>query len=261
MRHPNAGSDVQSRLSSYAAAVKSAAKSGDWHARLGRWPVYAAAAGAALASATSAEAGTIVSGFSGESIAITPFTGAGHSYPTAYAVLQTAHRYLGRLRLRLDYVRALSGPVGNQVLALQATAFFEDASGGLVATTGGGLLNLFRTNASIGRTAPHFGSSAPAYRKGNTAVQGQFIRSEEGFAGFRLNDNDYGWIRLEWKGNGSGYPDYLKAFDWAVNTSGAFIQAGEGAAPEPGTLPMALLALGAAGIAALRKRRRTGAAH
>ncbi len=78
-----------------------------------------------------------------------------------------------------------------------------------------------------------------------------------GYFGFRFTLDDaspnaavgttvYGWAQVERVSPSSG-----RLLQWAYEDSGAPIQVG--AVPEPGTL--SLLALGAAGIAALRKRR------
>ena len=87
---------------------------------------------------------------------------------------------------------------------------------------------------------------------------GLFARSATGFAGFQFDDGEVGWIRLKWQDvNSDGYPDQLTAIDWAYNsTPGESILAGQTAVPEPGSLSLALLAAGSAGVLALRKRRR-----
>ena len=62
-------------------------------------------------------------------------------------------------------------------------------------------------------------------------------------------DKVYGWIKIQRLSISSG-----KIIDWAYDTTGASIPAGyTGPVPEPAT-GLALLALGAAGIAAYRRR-------
>ena len=67
-----------------------------------------------------------------------------------------------------------------------------------------------------------------------------------------------GWIRLNVQDTtGDGYPDKLTAVDWAYESNPFTpIRAGDvGAAPEPSSLTLASLALGAAGVMALRRRQ------
>jgi hypothetical protein len=82
-----------------------------------------------------------------------------------------------------------------------------------------------------------------------------------GFEGFRFataGHFDYGWAELKVGVDGSGYPDSVTLLGMAYNsTPGAAILAGQtgAGAPEPGTAGLMLLALGAAGVTVLRKRR------
>ncbi|HEX4133616.1 MAG TPA: PEP-CTERM sorting domain-containing protein [Bryobacteraceae bacterium] len=55
-----------------------------------------------------------------------------------------------------------------------------------------------------------------------------------------------------------GLVNSLTAIDWAYQTDGSAILAGDTgipSTPEPSTAALALLAMGAAGVAALRRRR------
>jgi hypothetical protein len=93
-------------------------------------------------------------------------------------------------------------------------------------------------------------------RNATGGVRGEWSSGVPGFAGFETGGGDFGWIELEWTGTPAGYPAMLEALGWGINTvPGEPIYAGETAAPEPGTVALSLLALGAAGILAWRKRR------
>jgi len=67
-------------------------------------------------------------------------------------------------------------------------------------------------------------------------------------------DFRYGWIRLRWDPDSLGLPLTLKALDWAYNTN-LNRPIHVGSVPEPGTLSLTLLAAGAVGVLAWRKRR------
>jgi hypothetical protein len=66
---------------------------------------------------------------------------------------------------------------------------------------------------------------------------------------------DYGWVRLSYALGTNGLPNSVTAVDWAYDPTGAPVSTGEGAAPEPSTMALAILAAGAAGVAVLRRRR------
>ena len=83
----------------------------------------------------------------------------------------------------------------------------------------------------------------------------------EAFIGFRFEGNGaamdtlYGWAKLSFLGSGAGF----EITEWAFDSSGASIAAGQvSAVPEPSGL--SLLAMGAAGIGVMRRKRRDRAA-
>jgi MYXO-CTERM domain-containing protein len=78
--------------------------------------------------------------------------------------------------------------------------------------------------------------------------------------GFSNSKGDLGWLQVKVTLDG-GFPTQLELISWAYNDAvGGAINAGQttggSATPEPGTEGLALLALGATGILALRKRRK-----
>jgi hypothetical protein len=87
-----------------------------------------------------------------------------------------------------------------------------------------------------------------------------------GFIGFVNQAGDLGWLDVKVTSD-AGFPEELELIRWAYNNvagapieAGASIYAGQTtitpSAPEPGTEALSLLALGAAGILAFRKRRK-----
>ncbi len=79
-------------------------------------------------------------------------------------------------------------------------------------------------------------------------VGGSFAKSKTGVAGFQLSNGDFGWVQLKWTAGPGGWPASVEALNYAYNTtSGQSIVAGEHEA-------MALLALGAAGVAEKARR-------
>jgi LPXTG-motif cell wall-anchored protein len=108
------------------------------------------------------------------------------------------------------------------------------------------------------------GPGATLRRRGdlNTLNNGPFgPGTVSGFVGFKSTQTgDLGWIDVKvFDRNSDGFPDEIEIIDSAYNnTPGGAINAGETTdpTPEPGTAALGLLALGATGILALRKRRK-----
>jgi hypothetical protein len=264
--------ELESRLTAYAATAESAGRAVDWNSRLGRWSIYAAATGAALASATSADASTIVTGFSG--VFVTNHRShatcgcpeyarvALQTHPTLSATNTVASFSLlaaYRFNLVLGYKAAAVGVTYAFPLQVSRAMAFD--------RTSFSALRLFATGQPIG--SPSYaglgGPVAAYYQTGSSAPHrlSQMASGTAGIFGFQMANGDIGWITLIWSSSEpDGLPDTIQARDWAINTTpGQGIYAGtDQAVPEPGTLPLSLLALGAAGIAAWRKRRHASAA-
>lgn len=124
---------------------------------------------------------------------------------------------------------------------------------------GNGLVRL----ATTAGTAPYFARSDVAF-------------GADGLFGFQLGGGNYGWIRLRiddialnqnfkdlFNGalqNGVGFADKVTAIDWAYEDSGATIAAGAtGATGVPAPASLALLAAGAVGVGAFRRRKQEAA--
>ena len=141
---------------------------------------------------------------------------------------------------------------------------------GLVSISGlGGLSFLFSTRlaklasgANISTTPVGYGwrgGKAVAFRFGSAGNIYGWAPGATGFAGFRFSTTNHalddGWVRLSYTLGSNGSPNGITATDWAYDPTGAPVTTGEGAAPEPSTMALAILAAGAARVAALRRRR------
>ena len=244
---------------------------------------YAAAAGAGLVMAGGADAAIIYSGVQNVSVQIDP-TLQGTS-PFNNSVGSAAIDMDGGgddVNLRLNFIGNNPGTLSGVTTSYYGIAIVVGAGGGefLAGTTnnsasvnganfaagaviGGGVFSA--GSAGLVHSQKHIGSAA------SSAIDlGNFQLGQIGFVGIQLASGNYGWIRLliEDLGDnnpfggagglpGTGYPDRITAIDWAYEDSGAPIYAG--AVPVP--TPLALLAAGALGLAAFRRRKTAPAQH
>jgi hypothetical protein len=246
-------SQLDERLSDYAAVTRISATAKSLYRRTGSWPIYAAATGSALAMATGASASLITSGI------------VSGTFPSGLSVNAGGPTtQVGLIPGLSVKIHALSNPGGPsiqlQLLASHENLFFSQFSGmaknfGFKSPIARGLL----TGSGVGPTA-----IVQAFFTGHAS--GNFESGKPGFVGLSfgtgLGNTDFGWIELEFRDKG-GIPYSLEALAFGVNTNpgqtpGSLL-AGEinnGFIPEPGTLSLAILASGAAGIMALRRRRK-----
>jgi hypothetical protein len=245
---------LSSRLDLYLTSSSGTISAG-FRQKLSAWPRYAAAVGSALALASSAEASIIYSGVENLSCFSTfeypRISMAGNAF-----VLWVIHHWStwGRW-YRVGMYASLEG----QILG-----------------TGGDLRKL-ASGANISGGVPGFGHPWRV-RQRNThgyTNKPQTVKyygnwpapSSTGFAGVKFTEGGqphYGWVRLEYSAWPDGSPVSITAIDWAYNdVAGAPIRAGQTSdesgsslVPEPSGKALALLAAGAMGVLAWRKRRR-----
>jgi hypothetical protein len=251
----------------------------DWKSHLGNWGIYAAAAGASLSMATSADAG-IISGTLNLSKSITGgatsnvFTAVSFAIDGALVKMGVgnigAHVSFGGMSTPGgQFCSSFGGPrPGCQSIQVprRGDALLEQVHSS-------NHLNFFKNHSSIG---------ARRYLRNSVIAGGALSHSQlaildsdnggvkrdavpfgttNDFIGFKAPNGDLGWLQIEvLDRNGDGYADQIKAIAYGYNTvAGASIEAGQTssapATPEPGTASLALLAAGAAGIVALRKAR------
>jgi PEP-CTERM motif len=248
------GSQLDERLSDYAAIIRISATAKTLYRRTGNWPIYAAATGSALAMATGASASIITSGI------------VSGVYPSGVSVNAggptTQLGLIPGLSVKIFAHSSATGPIVQlQMLASQENLFFSPIAGyaknfGLGSPIGLGL------NTGVGHT-----EIVKAFFTGN--LYGNFAPGQPGFVGLSFStghgNTDYGWIQLVFRDQG-GIPHSLEALAFGIDTNPGqtpgTLLAGEinnGFIPEPSTLSLAFLASGAAGVMALRRRRKQSA--
>jgi hypothetical protein len=232
---------LDSRLGHYSANARTSTASKALLGRIGNWPIYAAAAGSALAMATSASASII----------------AGVYNPTSNTVIPNTPGNIGFLGIGTDHVviKAVSGVTAKGPTAILSVIGFSP-------------VGIFET-ATYSQNARKFAPGAPI-STGPFAATGKIVKAHfsgkdfgeftagiPGYAGLVINAGthlDYGWLKLEFTDDPvTGLPATLTAIAYGIQTDGGHIDAGE--TPEPDTMALALLASGATGVAALRRRR------
>jgi hypothetical protein len=269
---------LDSRLKAYAATAHAPAIAHALKRSAEKWPIYAAVTSAALAMASNASASIIYSGII-DVTAAAPTPGpnqrtgaiAGVPLKNASGGLLSRSFFFDDLRGHASgndskgvkhFTQFGFGFIGgsNVRLLVHSGAVRRLSSSGLISGAGntatGGKKNGFLTGSLLlGARASYRTALA---RTGT--VQGGWTRTE-GFAAFSFNPGggtDYGWIRLQFTIGGDGGLDSLTTIDWAYQNDGGAILAGDtgiSGTPEPSTAGLMLLAAGAAGVGALRKRR------
>jgi hypothetical protein len=246
------GSQLDERLSDYAATTRISSAAKALYRRTGNWPIYAAATGSALAMATGASASIITSGI------------VSGVYPSGVSVNPggpaTHIGLIPGLSVKLHALSSAGGPVVQLQLEAGENIFFSQFTDsaknfGFASPIAPGL----SPSSGVGHT-----ENVQAFFNGH--AYGNFAAGMPGFVGLSfatgLGNTDYGWIALEFRDKG-GIPYYLQALAFGIDTNPGqtpgTLLAGEidgGFIPEPGTLSLAILASGAAGVMALRRRRK-----
>ena len=243
------------RLDSYFANV-SARRRG-----VGNWRIYAAATGSAMAMATNASAGVIY------------FNQAITAGPEPNAARSSEVRHSQSIALKSAMGESIG--IGFKVGVLQnfsasghlfGAAFLQGVGGNFsVLFSTSGRLRKLAFGANISTAPGGWESSAPlAFQNGTEnaiSFATGWAANSTGIAGFRFSTTnhvlDYGWVRFSYTLGTNGLANSITATDWAYESTGAPVTAGEvpSSTPDPSTSALAILAAGAAGVAALRRRR------
>ena len=243
-------SQLNARLCDYSAITRISAKAKALYRRTGSWPIYAAATGSALAMATGANASLITSGIVSRDFPGNASVNPGGPY--------TQLGLIPGLSIKI-HALASGSAVHLQLQASHENIFFSQFSASAKNfRLGSPLAPGASPSSGVGHTENVQFFSGGAY--------GNFLPGKPGFVGFSFStghgNTDYGWIALEFTDN-AGIPYDLKALAFGVDTNpgqtpGTLLagQINGGFIPEPGTLSLAILASGAAGVMALRRRRK-----
>ena len=215
--------------------------------------MLATVAGSALALATNANAGIIYSGVQNLTVSL-PNGGP--------AVSSAALNGLAPIPWDIRVFNALRSGRSTASAQLHEVVGHGDAFMAMSSFSPNALKLASGDVISAGKTFVN--RSFPLLRRKNLAsYTGAFLNSSVGFVGIKFNlsgNAHFGWIRLH-VDIGPGTSITEKAIDWAYNdVAGQQILAGQGATPEPSTFSLGLLAAGAAGVLAWRKRRKQIAA-
>ena len=225
-----------------------------WKKHLTTWGTFAAASGAALAMSTNASAEIVYSG-----------------------ALNVTKSLLNLGSVATDrHVTLAAGPSGHFKMSVFDQGFGTTESGSMFPRMG--RVKLYGQGHTLGLTfAATLGGFAKLYAPGAPINLGArnlpnvVLRSHgggpfgpgtvSGFVGFKsAKAGDLGWLKVEvFDRNSDGYPDQVELLGMAYNNvPGGAINAGQttsSATPEPNTAALGLLAAGAAGLLALRRRR------
>jgi hypothetical protein len=220
-------------LANYSIASKSYASR-----RLGKWELFAAAAGSALALTTSLDA-SIISGI------VNRVATPGHA--------ATFDIDGDGFKVQVNFSAFTSGVGAYESARLVALSPNARVLGTVSA-------NFVYGN---GISIRSYGTSQAILRLNGLASTftfnvGDFPNNGTGYAGVNLLVSGAwrpGWIRLRMENFGAfNGSEKVNVIDWAYNNGGNTIPAGY--VPEPGTLSLSLLALGSAGVLALRRRKK-----
>jgi hypothetical protein len=231
---------LDARLSEYSTVARA------FHRRTGKWAIYAAATGSALATATGASAGSIVYDIFSSPVSVTPQPLSASSIKAL--MMGSGHEV---------NLFAKSGTIGGEPFVELELQPINPVK--IFLTGAGTSAKDFALGAAIGGT--QMGEQAIIEDFFTATFFGQFQSGKAGFAGLSFStaghQHEYGWIELSFTEQG-GRPYSLDALGFGVDTTpGQTIDAGQiSNSPEPGTLGLAILAAGAVGVEALRRRRK-----
>ena len=249
--------ELRDRLNRYSRMTPSTKSCTAMVNRTADWAVYAAAFGSAVAGATNAAAATV--NYAGGPITVSA-AGNSTSQPVQFGSAPTLNLFAESFSFsRTSFhgkrgIAAVDG-VGVQFLG-QNFSMAQLGTNQLVSAGAGSFQsgNFHLKLRSVGSSAfvPNINRSS-----------GQWVSGVTGFAGFRFQTNtnsstaqiNYGWLELRMNMSVDNYPDSVTLLAGAYDDSGLPVTT-PSATPEPGAAGLLLLAMGAAGVTALRRRKK-----
>lgn len=259
--HNNTKDELQKSLKRYSTLAETTLQFKRTTAVGGKWLSYTAAVSSALAMSATVDAAVIYSGIQNISIddwgntaipsgADIDLNGDGiNDISLAISYGQLSY---GRSHGWVDF-RPLNGAQGD---ARRLSSGNTISSGAGPWSPGRALLRSYRFTAATG----WYSSSSDIVRISGDWPGATPPDTSSGFAGFRINAGDNvlnAWLRFsienEWTG---GPPTKLTLIDWAYEDAGAPILAGQTTSPVPLSGSLGLLAMGATGLAAFRRKKK-----
>jgi hypothetical protein len=261
---------LDNRLNAYFSALNSRPAADALKRSTANWQYYAAVTGSAMAMATTNASAAIIYDGSGVTVG-----------PHASVLASTSFHSTGAIKLKNGTGAFIGVDFGPGIFQRSTGAGNQSGSAVLKGTTAGFRMTLahfklrkfsFGSNVDIAPDALSVweGGTVKMASRSNSAAGGHlgtgWASNKTYFAGFFFGgaaNMHYGWIRLKYTLGSNGLPNSAEAIDWAYNsTPNGAITAGQGiptATPEPSTLGLGLLAAGAAGVAAIRRRKQASA--
>lgn len=259
---------LDSELAQYSIAARAVLDLKKPAKRLGELALYTAAASSALALAPGAEASIIYSGI--KNITVHRVTNGSSS-----ASVDLNRNGQGDFSFGIRSSHAVAGGQTDSAAAYGYPGSFLGSYGSarFFDNNRRSLLKLAASSRNIGTNyGPNTSLKYIGGMRGHTATaSGSNIyglwnpgpgASSTGFAGVRIGSanttaQQFGWLHFKLTTDSANRTDSLTLIDWAFQSvSGASIHVGDrGTTPVPEPSTLGLMALGAAGIAALRRRR------
>jgi hypothetical protein len=258
MKRAERDSKLKRGLKAYADSVEAGGTLRGFRNRLRNWPVYAAAAGSALALSTSAMADILSKGgLDTQTVAF-----GGNTFSVGFQGSQSGSRtgtHFGGFRWFINSFGRATLNGNGLFLGLPFPAGFPvntHSPGG--SFSGPHLLKQGHYFQFFSLSLGPFGPTVEFSRR--TSHTG--LWNGTAYAPIKLTNGDLGWLKIAVPNSAHGVPVGVDILAWAYNdVAGQPILTGQTTVPEPSSLALALLAAGSVGVLAFRRRRNAAASQ